>query len=89
MVKSAAKQHRIELSEALVDKLEKDVPEILALFSTLDKYTINTSNVVQSIDPSELRQDKVEISDFDAFSNTLPRLVEKNYFVTTRIKKQG
>ncbi len=89
MVKAAAKQHRLELSEEEIAKFARDVPEVLALFSKLDEFTVAASDVDQSIQPTELRKDEVHTSEFDAFSNVSEKLVEKSFFVAPRIKKQG
>lgn len=89
MVKAAAKQHRLELSEEEIAKFARDVPEVLALFSKLDEFTLPVSDLDQSIQPTQLRKDEVHTSGFDAFSNASEKLVEKGFFVAPRIKKQG
>ena len=89
MVKAAAKQHRLELTEQEIAKFARDVPEVLSLFNKLDEFTVAASGAEQCIQPVELRKDEVHASGFDAFSNTDSKLVEKGFFVATRIKKQS
>lgn len=89
MIKAVAKQHRIELSDAEIEKFARDVPEVLNLFSKLDEYTTTSPLAATGISPSELRADEVHASKFDAFSNVDSKLIENGFFVATRIKKQG
>ncbi len=89
MVKAAAKQHRLELSEAEIAKFARDVPDVLSLFSKLDEFNgdLLPSNTI--VRPESLRVDEVRASKFDAFSNASEKLTEKGFFVAPRIKKQG
>lgn len=89
MVKAAAKQHRLELTQEEVEKFAKDVPEVLALFSKLDEYSSTSPLAATGVSHSELRVDEIHESKFNAFSNADEKLVENGFFVATRIKKQS